>query len=95
MNDPALSIPKLNPAVAIKASAQRGSTALRTRVFLDAQALQRIDTIREFVENELGASLSTSMVIRLALRVMAASLPTDTAGKGQLKSRIKAAQVGH
>jgi hypothetical protein len=66
MSFPQISLP-VTDAATTKKHARRNSTEERARVFLDAKALRNLATIRSFAEHEFGATLSTSMAIRLAL----------------------------
>ena len=87
---PPISIPV--PAVT-KARVKAGSSKGSTRVYLDQVSLDRIAFIRSYVEREMGARLSTSLVVRLTLHSMAVRLKEAT-GKGKLPSQIKASKDG-
>ncbi len=94
MLDPALSISlpprgEAAPLARVKAGSSQGSA----RVYLDKTSYDRIAFIREYVEQEMGARLSTSMVIRLALHCTAVRLKevNDTA---KLAARVKASKDG-
>lgn len=73
---------------------KRGSTTLRTRVFLDAKSRDRVTLVREYVEREFGARLSLSHVLRLALHNLSGQLATAAGAGDELGNRIKAAYEG-
>jgi hypothetical protein len=93
MYNPELCIPLTPRSVAPKARVKAGSSKGSARVFLDQTSLDRIVFIRDYVEAEMGARLSTSMVIRLALHCTAVRLKAAN-GTGKLAARVKASKDG-
>jgi hypothetical protein len=95
MINPDLPIIPVNDAPAPQGRpVKRGSTALRTRVFLDVKSLERLTLVREYVEREFGARLSLSHVLRLALRNLSGQLATAAGAGDELGRRIKSAYEG-
>ena len=93
MYNPELCIPLTPRSVAPKARVKAGSSKGSARVFLDQTSLDRIVFIRDYVEAEMGARLSTSMVIRLALHCTAVRLK-EANDTGKLAARVKASKEG-
>jgi hypothetical protein len=91
MTFPTIPLPE-EGAAPIRLPVRRGSSAERTRVRLDETSLERIESIRGYVERELDARLSTSMVVRLALHLTGNRLADATAA--DLTRRVLAVKDG-
>jgi hypothetical protein len=73
---------------------RRGSTINKQlRVRLDPNSLARIELVRTLVEIDMGQRLSDSMVVRLALHMLA-KLMQKTVAIGSLAGQVKASAEG-
>ena len=73
---------------------RRGSsTNTQVRVRLDPNSLDRIEFVRTAVEVDMGQRLSTSMVVRLALHILANRLQKAST-IGSLAGQVKGASEG-
>jgi len=83
-----------SPAPFKRRNARPDGTVLRTRLMLDAKSLANAKLIAEYVERELSATLSLSLVVRLALRHLTGNLAAAVGESDDLEKKIKAAASG-
>jgi len=70
------------------------TAALRTRLMLDGKSRDNVKLIAAFIEREYGATLSLSLVVRLALRHLVGNLSAAIGEGDDLAKKIKAAASG-